>query len=92
MRVNDLLGLPVAALWQQKSRTAMTTLGVVFGAFVLAASLSINQGVQQTIDRESRRGDVLRRINVYTGGGTAAPDKEVPVAGQMSEARRERIR
>lgn len=93
MRVTDLLGLPVAALWQQKSRTAMTTLGVVFGAFVLAASLSINQGVQQTIDRESRRGDVLRRINVYTRGGTAAtPEKEVRVAGKMSEARRERIR
>lgn len=93
MRLTDLLGLPVAALWQQKSRTVLTTLGVVFGAFVLAASLSINQGVQQTIDRESRRGDVLRRINVYTAGGTAAaPDKEVRVAGKMSEARRERIR
>jgi putative ABC transport system permease protein len=93
VRVTDLLGLPVAALWQQKSRTALTTLGVVFGAFVLAASLSINQGVQQTIDRESRRGDVLRRVTVYSGGGgSAVPDKEVQVKGKMSEAKRQRIR
>lgn len=93
VRVTDLLGLPVAALWQQKSRTTLTTLGVVFGAFVLAASLSINQGVQRTIDRESHRGDVLRRINVYTAGGSAAaPDIPARVEGQMSDARRERIR
>jgi cell division protein FtsX len=38
--------LRLAALWQQKVRTALTTMGVVFGAFVLTASLSTNQGVQ----------------------------------------------
>ena len=50
---------------QQKMRTILTTLGVVFGAFVLAASLSIGEGVQQTIDRESRRIDISRRVEVY---------------------------
>ncbi len=59
MRVGDLFGLALAALWQQKSRTAMTTLGVLFGSFVLAASLSIGQGVQDTIQRESHRNDFL---------------------------------
>ncbi len=58
MRVDDLLILPLAALWQQKLRTLLTTLGVVFGAFVLAASLSIGIGVKTTIERESRRDDV----------------------------------
>ena len=51
MRLTDLLILPVAALWQQKMRTMLTILGVVFGAFVLAASLSIGQGVQERIAR-----------------------------------------
>jgi putative ABC transport system permease protein len=95
MRVTDLLALPLVALWQQKSRTALTTLGVVFGAFVLAASLSVNDGVQQTIDRESRRDDVLRRIDVHRPWGrspSASAAKEIEVKGEMSEARRGRLR
>lgn len=95
MRVIDLLVFPIAALWQQKSRTAMTTLGVVFGAFVLAASLSINHGVQETIARESRRTDALRRINVnpqWGGRASPVPADDVIVEGRMSEAKRQRIR
>ncbi len=91
----DLLVFPVAALWQQKSRTVLTTLGVVFGAFVLAASLSINYGVQETIGRESRRTDALRRINVHPQWGRPAdkaPAEEFEVKGEMSDAKRARIR
>lgn len=94
MRMSDLFVLPIIALWQQKSRTVLTTLGVVFGAFVLAASLAINHGVQQTIDRESRRGDVLRRINVrprWGGRGDSKPVPEIVVKGNMSLAKRQRI-
>ncbi|HVC97167.1 MAG TPA: FtsX-like permease family protein [Pirellulales bacterium] len=93
--MTDVLGLPVVAMWQQKSRTALTTLGVVFGSFVLAASLSIHQGVQETIEREAHRSDVLRRINVQSNWSRPAstvPAKNVVVEGKMSEARRTRIR
>ena len=95
MRATDLMSLPVAALWQQKARTLLTTLGVVFGSFVLAASLSIGQGVQDTIVRESGRRDSLRMITVYPQW---QPDEdtlaktEVKVEGNMSDAKRERIR
>src|ERR1700722_18504620 len=65
VRPNDLLMLPLAALWQQKLRTMLTTMGVVFGAFVLAASLSIGEGVQQTIDRESHRNEISRMVQVF---------------------------
>ncbi|MGP0067424.1 MAG: ABC transporter permease [Isosphaeraceae bacterium] len=94
MRWIDLLGLPLAALGQQKMRTSLTTLGVVFGAFVLAASLSIDEGVQQTIQREANKGDALRKVRVSSGWRaveTAATD-DVKVAGRMSPERRERIR
>jgi putative ABC transport system permease protein len=92
----DLLRLALAALGQQKMRTCLTTLGVVFGAFVLAASLSIDEGVQRTIERESNKGDVSRKITV-SSGWRAVEDKnkeakEVKVAGRMSAERRERIR
>src|SRR5262245_7999000 len=87
--------LPLAALWRQKVRTVTTTLGVVFGSFVLAASISIGQGVQDLIERESHRSDFLRRIQVSTTWGPAEPDKpldQIDVAGEMSDAKRARIR
>jgi putative ABC transport system permease protein len=90
----DLLRLALAALGQQKLRTGLTTLGVVFGAFVLAASLSINEGVQQTIQRETSRGDVARKVTVSQKGRLArskAAD-DVKVAGRMAPDRRDRIR
>ena len=94
MRPTDLLVLPLAAMWQQKLRTLLTTLGVVFGAFVLAASLSIGQGVQETIDRESRRNDVSRKITVFPQWKAveSKAKSEVKVEGTMTEERRERIR
>jgi putative ABC transport system permease protein len=90
----DLLRLPLASLGQQKLRTCLTTLGVVFGAFVLAASLSIDEGVQRTIEREASKGDASRKVTVSPGwraAETAAAD-DVKVAGRISPDRRERIR
>ena len=96
MRWIDLLRLPLASLGHQKLRTCLTTLGVVFGAFVLAASLSIDEGVQRTIERESNKGDVSRKITV-SSNWRAIEDKtkkanDVKVTGRMSPERRERIR
>ena len=94
MRRIDLLRMPLASLGQQKMRTCLTTLGVVFGAFVLAASLSIDEGVQRTIERESSRGDVSRKVTVSPKprAAEAGAAGEVEVAGRMAPARRERIR
>lgn len=96
MRLIDLIWLPLAALGQQKLRTSLTTMGVIFGAFVLAASLSIDVGVQETIDRESNKGDVARKITVTSRWRTvknkSKKPKEVKVTGRMSPERRERIR
>ncbi|QEH36181.1 ABC transporter permease YtrF precursor [Aquisphaera giovannonii] len=94
MRWIDLLRFPLASLGQQKMRTCLTTLGVVFGAFVLAASLSIDEGVQRTIERESSRGDVARKVTVSSGWkeAEAKPADDAKVSGRMSPDRRERIR
>jgi putative ABC transport system permease protein len=93
VRLGDLLALPLAALWQQKTRTVLTTLGVVFGSFVLAASLSIGQGVQDTFERETHKSDVLREIRIQPQFGESKSNlKSVEVKGQMSEERRARIR
>lgn len=95
MRLTDLLVLPLAALWQQKRRTILTTLGVVFGAFVLAASLSIGQGVQETINRISRQNEISRKVEIFPKWNNApskAEADEVKVEGAMTDDRRERIR
>jgi putative ABC transport system permease protein len=95
VRFADLLGLALSALWQQKARTLLTTLGVLFGSFVLAASLSVGQGVRETIGRAARRSDYLRRLEVrpdWQRREEDAPPEETPVEGRMSAAKRERIR
>jgi putative ABC transport system permease protein len=94
VRLADLFRLALGALWQQKVRTVLTTLGVLFGSFALVVSLSVGQGVQETVVREiSRHGD-LRTIEVYPGGATPAediPSEKREVHGSMSEERRQRL-
>jgi putative ABC transport system permease protein len=95
MRLADILRLALSALWQQKARTLLTMVGVIFGSFVLAASLSIDQGVQETIERESRRSTELRKVQVqpqYEGRESDIPRQELKVTGELNDARRERIR
>lgn len=93
MRWIDLLRFPLVSLGQHKLRTSLTTLGVVFGAFVLAASLSIDEGVQRTIEREAGKGDVARKVTVSSGWrpAKAKEPEEVKVSGRMSAERRGRI-
>jgi putative ABC transport system permease protein len=96
VRISDLLGLAISALWQQKARTLLTTLGVMFGSLVLAASLSINQGVQDTIERFVRKNDWLRRVDVSLDWSASdSSDQSVtdpPVAdGKIAEDKRQRI-
>jgi putative ABC transport system permease protein len=94
MRFADLLRLSLSALWQQKTRALLTMLGVVFGAFVLVFSLSLGQGVQDTIERESHRNLFLRRIEAHPTWGGEGNGAEEParVEGEMSDERRDRIR
>jgi putative ABC transport system permease protein len=70
-------------------------IGVVVGAFVLAMSLSVGQGVVGVAMRQLRRGDQLRKIEVMPGYGDQAADipaKELEIKGPMSDAKRERLR
>jgi putative ABC transport system permease protein len=93
VRLADIVGLAFSALYQQKARTILTTLGVIFGTFVLVISLSIGQGIQDTIVRESRRHDQLRKVDVWPGHKPPQPnaDADKAVTGTMSDAKRRRL-
>ena len=71
----DLLRLPLASLGQQKLRTCLTTLGVVFGAFVLAASLSIDEGVQRDDRTRVEQGRRLAEDHGRLRGGGRSETK-----------------
>src|SRR5207248_9357337 len=94
VRFIDILGLSLGALWQQKLRTVLTTLGVVSGSFVLVVSLSLRQGVQETIIREISRFADLRQVEVSAGYGERiqpSPAHVPKVEGTMSPERRQRL-
>jgi putative ABC transport system permease protein len=92
MRFVDLLGLSLSALAQQKLRTVLTTLGVVFGTLILVVSLAVRRGVQDTITREHARFHELRLIDVRPGYRGEVPEDKVQVPGKMSRARHQRLR
>lgn len=95
MRFTDLVALAFSALRQQKVRTALTLLGVIIGTFVLLLSLSVGQGVRTAINKEWHRNDQLRRIHVHPIWRVQPEDipaEELVIKGEMSAARRERLR
>jgi putative ABC transport system permease protein len=95
VRFRDLLIMALSALLRHKVRTVLTTLGVVFGSVVLVASLSVRGGVHDTVAREAQRFGELRRIQVhprYVGLASSVPAGVTEIRGQMSEARRQRLR
>jgi putative ABC transport system permease protein len=94
VRYRDLLALALSALYQQKVRTLLTMLGVVFGSFVLVASLSVRLGVHDTVQREYSRFGPLRLINVnpsYGENPSKESEEKLKVEGKMSPARRQRL-
>jgi putative ABC transport system permease protein len=92
VRFLDILGLSLSALFKQKIRTLLTTLGVMCGSCVLVVSLSIGQGVQETVVRQYQKYGELRTINVSTEYVPDLDNTEArEVIGQMSEEKRKRL-
>ncbi len=92
MRTFDVLSLAITGLRQQKLRTLLTMLGVLFGSFVLAFTLSMRLGVQETIVREYTRHAGLRQIQIQPAYGEAPPTEETEVKKGVPEDRQDRMR
>jgi putative ABC transport system permease protein len=98
LRFRDLIGLSLSALWQQKTRTALTMLGVLLGSCMLAVSLSIGVGVKNAVRHMMRKNNELRSIHIYaaykepTDDEAGVPSEELEVKGDMSDEKRKRIR
>jgi putative ABC transport system permease protein len=95
LRFIDLLGLSLSALWQHKVRMILTTLGVVFGSLVLAISLSVREGVHETVSQQYQKYGELRLIDVHRNRFSRErkpPPDVVNVKGNMSAEKRQRLR
>jgi putative ABC transport system permease protein len=85
----------LGALFQQKVRTLLTTVGVVMGTFVLVECGSVLLGVLELSMSWLRRHDQLRKIEVLPNWGTKdsdIPEAELRVDGAMDDGKRQRIR
>jgi putative ABC transport system permease protein len=95
MRPADIASLALVSLWQQRGRTLLTLVGVVIGSLILLFSLAARRGVQEAVVRVFSQGDELRRIEIwpsYYPSEDEIPRDEIEPQGQMSPAKRERIR
>lgn len=94
LRFLDLLALSLSALRYHKVRLILTTLGVVFGSLVLAISLSVREGVHETVSYEYQKHGELRLIEVHRGRfskNVKPPPEVVTVKGNVGEERRKRL-
>ncbi|MCE9566459.1 MAG: ABC transporter permease [Planctomycetes bacterium] len=96
MTVRELTRFAIGGLWRQKVRTALTLIGVTVGTCAMAFSLALGLGMRQFIENEFKGRDDFWRISVHVDEPPAdpkdAPPEKVAVRGDVSEARRERIR
>lgn len=94
MRFVDLLRLSFSAMAQQKVRTILTTLGVLFGSCVLVLSLSLGQGVQETVEREYQRYAEILHVEVQPGWSSSKekpPPEKLKLPDTLSPERKRRL-
>jgi putative ABC transport system permease protein len=95
MRTADLLRMALAGLWRHKVRTLLTLSGVIAGTFLLVVSIAVGRGVEEATIAQLRRSDQLRKITVFPNfqpTEETIPASELLVSGEMSDAKRQRIR
>jgi putative ABC transport system permease protein len=84
-------------LWRQKLRTTLTLIGVAIGCGTLVVSLACGIGVEKAVDDQFKKEDRLRQITVFPANNrsddnpSGVPSEVLAVAGDMSDAKRERI-
>jgi putative ABC transport system permease protein len=99
VRTRDLILAGLSSLRRQKLRSTLTVAGVTIGIATLVASVAVGIGVRRIIEDGFKKERRLREITVYPGFDrnekdefAGVPDEALQVEGEMSDARRDRIR
>jgi len=93
MRNVDILREAAAALRGSRSRTLLTGAGVTVGALALVLIVSLSLGLNNLVDDFVSGEEQLRHVLVMPGFGRKLDrSTAIEVAGEMSDAKRDRLR
>lgn len=95
MKFTDIVSLSLLAIRRQKTRTALSLIGVVIGSLMLLFALASRSGVQDAITRVFSMSKQLRQIHVspdWSVDENEIPAEELEVDRDLDEALRARLR
>ncbi|MGI9428551.1 MAG: ABC transporter permease, partial [Bythopirellula sp.] len=89
-----ILAVAAGALWGKKSRNLLTISGVAIGVFALTTIVALGQGLSAMIAESIANDSNLRQIRLLGGAGIpqSHDSDDVEISGEMSDARRLRLR
>jgi putative ABC transport system permease protein len=89
-----LLSLAWEGILRKKGRNALTMLGIVIAILSLSLVISAGEGMDTFLETELKQEDNMRQVAVNPGFGKDIGNflEDVEVLGQMSEAKRRRIK
>ncbi|MDD3243721.1 MAG: ABC transporter permease [Eubacteriales bacterium] len=80
MKISDLVLTALSNLWQRKTRTLLTVLGVVIGTMSIVMMLALGEGSQRMFMQQVSQSTDLTRIEVsptYSGSKTTSIDEKI---------------
>lgn len=94
MSLTDIFRMALQNLWQRRLRTALNLIGIVIGSIVLLMTSAGTRGVREAIHALIDANEFARQILIHPNyrPEVTPPESALVVSGQMSDARRERIR
>ena len=94
MNVLGVIAVAVGALWGKKGRNLLTMSGVTIGVFALTTIIALGQGLSTMVTDSIANDGNLRQVRLMAGAGVQQQerDEEMEITGEMSEARRLRLR
>ncbi len=69
MRISDIILMSIGNLWRRKTRTVLTTLGVIIGSSSILLMVSMGFGYEKAFDEEMEMFGNTRMIQVYKSYG-----------------------
>lgn len=92
--MKGIFALAFEGLLRKKGRNLLTTSGVLIGVFALTMIISLGEGLSSAVTDTVSGTDNLRQIGLTGGFGIELTNdpSDVTIQGEMSSARRERLR
>ena len=94
MNFGAMVWLALEGLLRKKGRNTLTMSGVFIGVFALTLIVSLGQGLSRAVSETVSGTDNLRQVGLTGGFGIELSNDpaEIEISGEMTDARRDRLR